>query len=61
MKFKGIDEGCVLNAMSRLEKGKASSPDKVSVKLVRDAAKFISYPLVLIYNSSLRNGVRCEN
>ena len=34
MKFKAIDEGYVLNAISRLEKGKASGPDKVSVALV---------------------------
>ena len=57
MKFKAIDDEYVLNAISRLEKGKASGPDKVSVSLVQDAAKSISYPLALIYNSSLKNGV----
>ena len=57
MKFKAIDEGYVLNAISRLEKGKASGSDKVSVTLVQDAAKSISYPPALIYNSSLKNGV----
>ena len=57
LKFKAIDEGYVLHAISRLEKGKAPGPDKVSVTLVQDAAKSISYPLVLIYNSLLKNGV----
>ena len=56
MKFKAIDEGYVLNAISRLEKGKASGPDKVSVTLVQDTAKSISHPLALIYNSSHKNG-----
>ena len=57
IKFKAIDEGYVLNAISRLEKGTASGPDKVSLTLAQDAAKSISYPLVFIYNSSLKNGV----
>ena len=57
MKFKAIDEGYVLNAISRLENEKASGPDKVSVTLVQYAAKSISYPIALIYNSSLENGV----
>ena len=52
MKFKAIGEGYVLNAISGL--------DKVSVTLVQDAAKSISYPLAVIYNSSLQNGVFSE-
>ena len=56
MKFKAIDEGYVLNAISRLEKRKAWGPDKVSVTLAQEAGKSISYPLALIYNSSLKNG-----
>ena len=51
MKFKTIDEGYVLNAIIRLQKSKASDPDKVSATLVQDATKSISYPLALIYNS----------
>ena len=57
MKFKAIDEGYVLNAVSLLEKGKALGPDNVSVTLVQNVTKSISYPLALIYNSSLKNGV----
>ena len=41
MEFKAIDEGYILNAISRLEKRKASGPNKVSVTLVQDAAKSI--------------------
>ena len=51
-KCKAIDERYVLNAISRLEKGNASGPDKLSVTFVQDAAKSISYTLALIYNSS---------
>ena len=57
MNFKAVDEVYVLNAISRLEKRKASGPDKVSVTLVQDAAKSTSYPLPFIYNSSLKNGI----
>ena len=57
MKFKAIDEEYLLNAISRLENGKASGLNKVSVTIVQDAAKSISYPLALMYNSSLKNGV----
>ena len=63
MEFKAIDEGYVLNVISLLKKGKASGPDnstkkgKHPVTLVQDAAKSTSYPLALMYNSSLKNGV----
>ena len=60
IKLKAIDGGFVLNAIVRLEKGKASGPDKVSVTLVQDATKSISFPLALIYNSSLKNGAFAE-
>ena len=55
--FKAFNEGQVLNAVSRLEKGKASGPAKASVTLAQEATKSILYPLALIYNSSLKNGV----
>lgn len=61
MEFKTIDEGYVLNAINRLEKWKALGLDKVSVTFVKDAARSISYPLVLIYNSSLIHGVFPDN
>ena len=57
IKFKAIDEEYVLNAICRLEEGKTAGPDKVSVTLVKGAAKSISYPLALIHNSSVKNGV----
>ena len=60
MKCKALDEVFVLNAISQLEKGKASGPDKVSVTLVQDATKSISYLLALIYNSSFENGIFLE-
>ena len=60
MKCKVIDEGYVLDAISRLKKGKASGPDTVSVTLEQDAAKSISYPLALVFKSSLKNGIFLE-
>ena len=40
-----------------LKNGKASCPVKVTIKLVKDAAKFIAYPIICIFNSSIKNGV----
>ena len=57
MLFQTVDEEYVLNAINRLEKGKASGPDKVTITLVKDAASSIAYPLMLIYNASLMNGI----
>ena len=57
MKLTAFDERYALDAISRLESGKASGPNKVSVTLVQDAAKCISHPLALTYNSSVKNGV----
>ena len=54
MKFKAIDEGYVMNAITRLQKGIVPGPDEVSVTLVQDAAESILYPLALMYSSSLK-------
>ena len=57
MLFQTVDEEYVLNAINRLEKGKASGPDKVTITLVKDTAISIAYPLMMIYNASLMNGI----
>ena len=57
MMFRTVDKTYVLDAINQLRNGKASGPDNVSVTLVKDAKKFIAHPLMLIYNSSLENGV----
>ena len=57
MLFQTVDEEYVLNAINRLEKGKASGPDKITITLVKDAAISIAYPLTLIYNASLMNSI----
>ena len=54
---KTIDIKYVLDAIGRLKNGKASGPDKVTINLVKDAAKFIAYPIMSIINSSIANGV----
>ena len=38
MLFQTVDEEYVLNAINRLEKGKASGPNMVTITLVKDAA-----------------------
>ena len=57
MLFKTIDKKYVMNAINRLKNGKASGPDKVTITLVKDVCESIAHPLMLIYNSSLVNGV----
>ena len=43
--------------LNQLKNGKACGPDKITTALVKDASNFISYPLTLIYNSSMKNGI----
>ena len=57
MLFKPVDKKYVMNAINQLKNGKASGPDKITITLVKDASEFIAHPLMLIYNSSLANGV----
>ena len=45
------------DAIGRLKNGKALGPYKVTINLVKDAAKFIAYPIICIFNSSIVNGV----
>ena len=56
LKFKLIDNTCVVNAISKLKNGKAPGPDKISTRLVKDFGDFIWKPLTMIYNSSLETG-----
>ena len=46
-----------LDAIGRLKNGKVSGPDKITIKLAKDAAKFIAYPIICIFNSSIKNGI----
>ena len=52
-----MDTKYVLDAIGRLKNGKALGPYKVTIILVKDAAKFIAYPIICIFNSSIMNGV----
>ena len=45
----------------QLKNGKACGPDKIPKNLVKDAVNFISHPLTLIYNSSMKNGIFPDN
>ena len=57
MVFKTVQDKYILDAINRLEKRKASGPDKVTVTVVKDAAHPIACPLGMICNSSLKNAV----
>ena len=57
MMFVPVDETYVLNAIKQLKNGKAPGPDKISTKLIKDAAAFIWKPLTMVFNSSLKYGV----
>ena len=52
-----INKKYVLGAIGRLKNGKASGPDKITITLVKDAAKFIAYSVMRIFNSSITSGV----
>ena len=55
--LKPVTNSKVLKGLKQLKNGKACGPDKIPTTLVKDAANFISYPLTLIYNSSIKNGI----
>ena len=55
--LKPVTNSQVLKSLTQLKNGKACGPDKIPTTLVKDAADFISYPLTLIYNSSIKNGI----
>ena len=57
MLFKPVDKKYLMNAINQLKNGKASVCDRITITLVRDTSEFIAHPLMLIYNSSLANGV----
>ena len=47
----------MLASLMMLKRGKAPSPDDVSTTLIKDAAKSIAKPLVMIFNASLAKGL----
>ena len=57
MTFNTTNMKYVLDAIGQLKNGKASGPDKVTIKLVKDTVKFIANPIMCIFNSSIQNGV----
>ena len=57
MPLNAIDTKYYLDTIDRLKNGKASDRDKVTIQLVKGAAKFIAYPIIFIFNSSIKDGV----
>ena len=56
-KFKSVTKHWVLTALKGLKEAKASGPDKIPAKILKDAAEIICVPLALIFNESLWKGV----
>ena len=55
-KLNPVSELFVLNELSKMKANKAIGLDKISVRLLRDAAGIIAPPLTYIINSSLKLG-----
>ncbi len=55
--LKRVTSSQVLDSLKSPGNGKAPGPDKIPIMFVKDVADFISYPLTLIFNSSLENGI----
>jgi len=51
-----IDIKDVLNTSCQLKNGKAFVPVKATIKMVKDTAKFIAYPIICFFNFSVTNG-----
>ena len=56
-RFSMVDQETMLKAIKQLKNGKAAGPDEILTTLVKDAAEFISQPLMMIFNASLNLGV----
>ena len=52
--FSIVDQETALKTIKQLKNGKPSDPDKIPTTLVKDAAEFISQPLMMIFNTSLK-------
>ena len=57
LSYKPVTSSQVLKCLKQLKNGKACGPDKIPTTLVKDAVNLISYPLTLIYNSSMKNSI----
>ena len=55
--FKIISEESMLTSLMMLKSGEEPGSDGVSTNLVKDAAKSIAKPLVMIFNASLAKGL----
>ena len=44
-----VDQETMLKAIKQLKNGEAAGPDKIPTTLVKDAAEFISQPLMMIF------------
>ena len=55
--LRQVTNSQVLKSFKQLKYCNAFGPEKIPTTLVKDAANFISYPLTLIYSSSIKNGI----
>ena len=57
MKFNFVKDAFIHNSIKQLKNGKAPGPEKILTKLIKDAGETICKPLVMIFNSTFRNGI----
>ena len=50
-KFKSVTKHWVLTALKGLKESKSPGPDKIPVKVLKDAAELICVPLAIIFNA----------
>ncbi len=56
-KLEPVSVGYVQRAIRALDSSKSPGPDRIPVKILKDAISIVSEPLTLIYNASLEKGV----
>jgi len=55
--FKTANEMYMHNTIRKLKNGKAASSDKIPLSIIKDVMYLITKPWIIIFNSSLMNGV----
>ena len=55
--LKEVTRSQFLMRLKQLKNSKACAPDRIPTNLEKDVANFISHPLTLIYNPSMKNSI----
>ena len=55
--FKHVEVSYVKQEVNKLKTSKSPGPDKIPIKILKDAVEIVSGPLTTIFNRSLDNGI----